>query len=356
MEDKEKTSPLVSIVINNYNYGRFVGQAIESALAQTYPHVEVIVVDDGSTDDSREVIAQYGERVRAVFKENGGQASAFNVGFAVSKGDPVIFLDADDVLFPNAVEEVVAVWKPELSKVQWRLRLATEDLKPLGATWPGEREMPSGSVRDSLLRFRYYPSPPTSGNAFSRWLLERILPMPEGGYRIAADSYLLTLAGLHGEVRSIDKELGYYRVHGKNFWHTSGWDTQEAKRKLLQQVKVGLQQRNLLEEEAHSLGLPFHPRYTPFAAKTEIALSVLDPGALKALGLSPSRMALALKGIHASLVYPYMPSSFSRIRLSTWFLLVGFLPPLLAKKLVIWGILPSTRPRWLAKFLGASES
>lgn len=137
--------------------------------------------------------------------------------------------------------------------------------------------------------------------------------MPEGEWRIAADSYLLTLAGLYGEVRSIDKELGYYRVHGKNFWHTSGWNTEEAKRKLLQQVKTGLQQKNLLEKEAHSLGFPFRPRYTPFAAKTEIALSLLDPGALKALGPFPNRMVLALKGVYASFVYPYMPSSFSRI-------------------------------------------
>ena len=83
-----RVAPLVSIVINNYNYGRFVGSAIESALEQSYSNTEVIVVDDGSTDTSREVIASFGDRIGAVLKANGGQASAYNAGFAASKGDP----------------------------------------------------------------------------------------------------------------------------------------------------------------------------------------------------------------------------------------------------------------------------
>src|SRR4029079_13012949 len=72
--------PLVSVIVNNFNYERYVGQAIESALGQTYPHVEVIVVDDGSQDASRTVIEGFGDRVIALLKENGGQGSAFNVG------------------------------------------------------------------------------------------------------------------------------------------------------------------------------------------------------------------------------------------------------------------------------------
>ena len=76
----------VSVIINNYNYGHFLGAAIDSALTQTYAPIEVVVVDDGSTDDSRNVIAGYGSRIRAVLKVNGGQASAFNAGFAASTG------------------------------------------------------------------------------------------------------------------------------------------------------------------------------------------------------------------------------------------------------------------------------
>src|SRR6188768_2225570 len=102
--------PLVSIVIDNYNYARFLRAAVDSALAQAYPRVEVVVVDDGSTDDSREVIARYGDRISAVFKPNGGQASAFNAGFAASHGDLVLFLDSDDVLLPSAVAAAADVF------------------------------------------------------------------------------------------------------------------------------------------------------------------------------------------------------------------------------------------------------
>ncbi|MCC2671779.1 MAG: glycosyl transferase, partial [Armatimonadetes bacterium] len=79
-------SVLASVIINNYNYARYLPEAVESALAQTYPHTEVVVVDDGSTDHSRAVLAGYGDRLRTVFQENGGQASAFNAGFAASRG------------------------------------------------------------------------------------------------------------------------------------------------------------------------------------------------------------------------------------------------------------------------------
>src|SRR5436853_5073279 len=100
--------PLASIVISSYNYGRYLPAAIDSALAQTYAPREVIVVDDGSTDDSRAVIARYGGEVTAVLKENGGQASAFNAGLRASRGEVVCFLDSDDVLLPRAVELAVA--------------------------------------------------------------------------------------------------------------------------------------------------------------------------------------------------------------------------------------------------------
>jgi glycosyltransferase involved in cell wall biosynthesis len=108
--------PLVSIIINNYNYGCFVGEAIESALNQTYSHLEVIVVDDGSTDNSREIIANYKDKIIPILKENEGQSSAFNSGFATAKGDIICFLDADDIALGEKVSEVVKVFQanPEI--------------------------------------------------------------------------------------------------------------------------------------------------------------------------------------------------------------------------------------------------
>jgi glycosyltransferase involved in cell wall biosynthesis len=98
----------VDVVITNYNYGRFLGAAIESALGQTRRDVRVIVVDDGSEDESRGVIAGFGDRVEVVFKERGGQASALNAGIAHCQGEVLLLLDADDVLRPEAAERVAA--------------------------------------------------------------------------------------------------------------------------------------------------------------------------------------------------------------------------------------------------------
>src|ERR1700733_6356835 len=96
----------VTILINNYNYGRYLSKAIESALAQNYSDFEIIVVDDGSTDESREVIARYAGKIKPVLKLNGGQASAFNAGYAASRGDIICLLDSDDWFLPGKVGAV----------------------------------------------------------------------------------------------------------------------------------------------------------------------------------------------------------------------------------------------------------
>ncbi len=117
-----KKDPLTSIILNNYNYGRFLRDAIDSAVNQTYANIEIIVVDDGSTHNSAEIIADYANLVIPVIKENGGQASAFNAGFQVSRGQVVVFLDSDDALLPTAMENAVKLFhQAEVVKVHWPL-------------------------------------------------------------------------------------------------------------------------------------------------------------------------------------------------------------------------------------------
>lgn len=207
-----------SVVINNYNYGRFLRYAIESALAQTFHGVEVVVVDDGSTDGSRSIVESYGSRITGVFKPNGGQASAFNKGFDASRGDVVFFLDADDALMPYTVERVMAHFaEPDVVKVHWPLSIIDADGQPTGEV--KEPDLPDGDFREAMRSLgptAALPSAPTSGNAYRRSFLVEVMPMPEADFRLCADSYLFTLAPAAGLVRAFREPVGYFRKHCDN--------------------------------------------------------------------------------------------------------------------------------------------
>jgi glycosyltransferase involved in cell wall biosynthesis len=206
----------VSIVIPNYNYGRFLGEAIDSALAQTHAPVEVIVVDDGSTDNSRAVIERYGDRVTAIFQANAGQTKACEAGFRRSRHPIVMFLDSDDRLVPHAAATVVADWTPNLAKLQFCLETIDAESRRLGFFWP---KYPSAlgpeRIRKDLLTKGEYVTPPTSGNAFSRAFLEAVAAFD---HELSIDSILNTLAPLYGDVRTLVEPLALYRVHGGNKW------------------------------------------------------------------------------------------------------------------------------------------
>jgi len=212
--------PRVSIIISNYNYERYVTAAVDSALAQTVPDCEVIVVDDGSTDGSRAVLERYRNdpRVKLILQENGGQAVAMNVGFTASRGDVVIFLDSDDVLHPNAVETVLRHWRPGLSRCQYALEIIDGSDRRLGLH-PCAQAMEDGDVHWKLVVGGYYRFMPTSGNAFARAALTPIFPIPEVEWRLCSDTYLVSMSTAYGEVRNIDEPLGCYRVHGSNGWY-----------------------------------------------------------------------------------------------------------------------------------------
>jgi glycosyltransferase involved in cell wall biosynthesis len=214
--------PLASVIITNYNYARFLGEAIDSALGQTYPHTEVVVVDDGSTDGSRELIASYAGRVRAVFKPNGGMMSAYNAGFAASRGQVVFSLDSDDVFVPSTVAAAVRLFSDHfVAKVHWALWEIDRQGARTGNLTPAQ-ELLAGDFSEATLRLGpdAYASPPTSGNAWSRSFLEQVLPGPETEYRQHADTYLYTLAPLFGTVGHVAEPQALYRVHGGNDYAT----------------------------------------------------------------------------------------------------------------------------------------
>ncbi|HEY9063564.1 MAG TPA: glycosyltransferase family A protein [Burkholderiaceae bacterium] len=212
----------LSIVITCYNYARYVGTAINSALAQTYPHVEVIVVDDGSTDRSAEVIARYGERVRSIRQANQGSIPAYNRGFAESRGDLVLFLDADDVAEPELAQRVVAAWHAGCAKVQYDLKIIDAGGADLGRRFCHfDSGYDAAAVRRSFERTGTYLWPVTAGNVYARGFLEAAGPLKVG---IGPDGLLNTIAPLYGEVVTIRDALASYRLHGANMWSSNGLD------------------------------------------------------------------------------------------------------------------------------------
>jgi glycosyltransferase involved in cell wall biosynthesis len=212
----------VTVLINAYNYGRFIEAAIDSALAQDFPaeQVEVLVVDDGSTDDTAERVRKYGESVRYFYKANGGQASAFNLGFAKARGEIVAFLDADDYFLPNKLRRVVDEFQnhPEVGMIYHSLLeldsksggLHEAKIVPISGFVPADKS--------KLLEYCIYP---TSSMAFRRAALGRLLPMPET-LRIQADAYVSVLIPLLTPVLAIKEHLSVYRIHGQNAYHSQG--------------------------------------------------------------------------------------------------------------------------------------
>jgi glycosyltransferase involved in cell wall biosynthesis len=218
--------PLVSILINNYNYGKFLAEAIDSALAQTYDRCETIVVDDGSTDNSQEIIASYGDRIIPVFKTNGGQASAFNAGFAASSGDIICFLDADDIFLPEKAAAIaeVAIENPDIHWFYHSLQYQNETdnfRRKAECTTQNKNSDQIWDLRSPLLKNRLrvkFPAiiPATSGICFSRSILEKMLPMPEAKGIALNENYLKFLALALAPGMTIEQPLAVQRIHQLN--------------------------------------------------------------------------------------------------------------------------------------------
>ncbi|WP_181708507.1 glycosyltransferase family 2 protein [Chthonobacter rhizosphaerae] len=212
-----RAEPTISIIIDTYNYLRFLPDAVASVRAQTSPADQVIVVDDGSTDGTDQWLATEGDLI-AIIKKNGGQASAFNAGTAAATSDVVIFLDADDRLLPDALRHIRAAWTERTTHLQFGLELIDAHGRPCGV-YPETRWRSGGDGLPRLLADGQVLFMPTSGNAFSRAALKAVMPIPEERWRISADLHLVTMMLALGPVDHCNAVLGQYRVHGRNLWY-----------------------------------------------------------------------------------------------------------------------------------------
>jgi len=216
---------LASVLIDTYNHERFIEQAIVSVLEQDFPDSEreIIVVDDGSTDRTPEIVRKFEPRVRLLRKENGGQASAFNAGIPECRGEIVAFLDGDDWWAPGKLRRIVDVFARE-SAVGFVghgiIETFADGLECVHAPEKNERLRLNslGAARVFRLRKSYLG---TSRMALRTQLARKILPIPEA-LIIQADEYLFTLAAAMSEIIILQEALTHYRIHGSNLFYAAG--------------------------------------------------------------------------------------------------------------------------------------
>jgi glycosyltransferase involved in cell wall biosynthesis len=214
-------APLVSVVLTSYNYAVYLPQAVDSVLSQTYSNFELIAIDDGSTDESRDILSSYRDpRMRCEFQENSGQAAAWNRAFTLSRGELVLFLDSDDWWEPHKIELMVQfhrLLKGAYSILQHNLTVMRD-----GHEYPYRRTLQSGDCFAEMKatgNINFFVT--SSGLGFPRRVLEALFPLPLA-LKISPDAFLTRTAFLSGPVFSIPLALGHLRLHGRNAGMTKG--------------------------------------------------------------------------------------------------------------------------------------
>lgn len=212
--------PLVSVIVANYNYARFIPEAVASIQAQTYPHWQLLVCDDGSTDESHEILAELERqdpRMSVFYKENGGQASAWNLAYCQASGDIICLLDPDDLWLPDKLEKVVGAFRKHSAAglVYHRFQSTTADGRIVGVPFPSELE--SGWLAEpALQRGGWGPGTITSVLSFRRELAEIVFPVPDAFRRGFGDAYIQAVSQFLVENQSLPDALAHYRIHGAN--------------------------------------------------------------------------------------------------------------------------------------------
>jgi cellulose synthase/poly-beta-1,6-N-acetylglucosamine synthase-like glycosyltransferase len=324
--------PLVSICITSHNYARFLPAALESALGQSYPNVEIVVVDDGSIDGSHELLERYADSLRLELQPIRGQAAACNRCFELSRGDIVLFHDSDDVLEGDAAERIVAAFEdPRVVLVLGRLRDIDERGEPLPGVRPPEGcTMTQGDLRRMVAKHATFTWPETTGQSFRRTVLDKVMPIPDG---FAPDLYLSNLVALDGYVATIERPVGRYRVHGGNKHMVPG-------RAGVDWLDMKLRERRLIDREVHEkasdLGL------TQSSGSSDKADPSGEPHDYIRAGLELARRrvtgerggtAWALEGIRAIVSHPQFRIR-ARARHVAWFAAAAAAPPRLARRVV----------------------
>jgi hypothetical protein len=341
----------LSVIIANHNYADFVGAAIESALAIDWPHKEVIVVDDASTDDSKSIIEGFGSKVAAYFRPKSHQLGAHSFGFEQSTGEIIIFLDSDDLLEPEVMQEIAKVWRPGVSKIQFRMNLINTAGIQLGSAIPQfpRRDHPE-KLRRAFLRTMAYTTPPGSGNAYSRQFVHEVIALSPSIPQ--SDAVFLTLAPILGDVVTIRKPLARYRLHDTSYSAMPSLDASKLRERLHQDIEKA----RLFTTVCRQLRLaaPLDPlRYSLNHLQYRLASYLVDPSAHP----FPED---SMSGLVYRLASSANTSSHMRLRdrtiLVAWSIACVLAPSSFRREFVLWRFAPMSRPRVIQTLLGSLSS
>jgi glycosyltransferase involved in cell wall biosynthesis len=341
---------LLSIIITNYNYAGYLGAAIASALAVDWPRVEVIVVDDGSTDRSRDVIEKFGPReIEAVFLQNCGQAAAAMHGFRRSRGEWIIFLDSDDLLDPSIVREAAEVMRSGWSMIQFQMKGIDHLGRPLNRIFPKYKP---GTRPEEIRRWAAetgaYPTPPTSGNLLARSFLDQIFPFAER-MDYAIDSYFVSTAPFLGDVLTVYKPLASYRIHGQNDSAQYELDLGKISRDLRRHVVRSGYAARIAARHGFRIS-PDCWRYGFYNLGMRLASIRLAPDRHPIDG--DTRLK-CLADLMRAVTRPQGLSPRHHAALAAWLLAVAVAPKSLAQMLVAWRFAISSRPRVVERLIAS---
>jgi glycosyltransferase involved in cell wall biosynthesis len=229
-----KAIPHVSVLIDTYNHERFIERAITSVLEQDrqMDGVEILVVDDGSTDRTPDIVRRFEPRVRLIRKTNGGQASAFNAGIAACHGEVIAFLDGDDWWAPQKLRRVVEAMEqdPEAGIIGNGITEVLENGDEHAEVLHETPRFRIDSLQGARIFRRRKSQLGTSRMTVRAEILRRILPIPES-IVIEADEYIFTLAAAFSVVSILGEPLTFYRIHDGNLFQLSGFTKESILRK-----------------------------------------------------------------------------------------------------------------------------
>lgn len=258
----------LSAIVTNFNYGKYISRCLDSLLNQTIPFHQIIVVDDGSSDNSRDVLDAYSKKILAIYKENGGPLSCYFAAFDKLETDYFYTLDADDWAYPTLVEKVLPTLAAEPAKVQFQLK-GVSALGDQGTVFPPFPEKyDQERILEDNISIGFYISPPTSGNVFSKRLVSSI-SLEQWGKNTNIDGTPALVMPYLGEIVTIREPLVNYFIHTKNL---SGVGTASA-------TSIQRQINSFIERWENirtfpEISLPPFPRQPSFLAERYLLLKV----------------------------------------------------------------------------------